>query len=174
MLLDLSQIILVICKILHHRIPRLQFLNVHHWHCQPAPEQAGTHGRRTFVDDGYQRHAFTSGSGREYFQIPECEAVHPYEPAFIYPRYGTNVFQSRMLGLFQIHQQGSGRCHSEREGIYGKTFQGFHIELPLEFLYGRIIDECPFIQSRYIVLVIELFLDSFSVASRNYQFFRSK
>ena len=79
-----------------------------------------------------------------------------------------------MMRLLQVEKQGSCGDDPQRERVYGEALQGVHPELPLEFLYGRIIDECPFIQSRYIVLVIELFLDSFPVASRNYQFFRSK
>ena len=41
-----------------------------------------------------------------------------------------------MLSLLQINEQCAGRCHTEREIVYGKPFQGIDAQLFFQLFNG--------------------------------------
>ena len=79
-----------------------------------------------------------------------------------------------MLGLFQIYEQGSGRCDSKRETVYGESLQGVHLELFLELGYRIVIYESPLFQSRNVEMVSILLACAFLVSSRHEELLRSE
>ena len=121
--LKTQQIILIINKMLNHRISVFQFLQIHNRHRQPGAEHTGSHRRRTLVHHFYQRCPFLSCRRSEYLQIAECESVHPHKSPLVYTRYRTYICQLLVLSLFQIYQQGTCRCDSKRKIIYSESFQ---------------------------------------------------
>ena len=67
-----------------------------------------------------------------------------------------------MLCLFQIDEQGAGRCNSQREVIYRKSFEGIYLELTFEFLDRIVIDEGPLFECGNIMMVTIALPDPFS------------
>ena len=106
--LETLQIILIINEMLNHRISIFQLLKVHHRHCQPCSQEAGSHRRGALVHDLDKRGSLLSCRGSEYFQITKGETVHPYERALVYAGYRADILQVGVLGLLQIDEQGSG------------------------------------------------------------------
>ena len=172
--LETLQVILAVDEVLDHRISVFQFLKVHHRHCQPCSQEAGSHRRGALVHDLDKRGSLLSRRGSEYFQITEGETVHPYERALVYAGYRADVLQVGVLGLLQIDEQGTGRSHSERESVNGKTLQGIHPELPLEPLDRTFIDEGPLFEGRDIVLVAVAFPRAFLISAGNEKLLRSE
>ena len=79
-----------------------------------------------------------------------------------------------MLCLFQIDEQGAGRCNSQREIIYSKSLEGIYLELTFEFLDRIVIDEGPFFECGNIIMVPIAFPDALFVTSRHEKLLRSK
>ena len=75
-----------------------------------------------------------------------------------------------MLCLFQIYEQGTGRCHSERKAVDCKTFERVDLELSFELLHGTVVDKCPFLKRRDVIMRTVTLAYAFFISSRHKEF----
>ena len=110
----------------HNVITGIELLQVHDWHGQPIPEHARSHGRGTFIKRFHKRYATGSRGTLEHFQVAQGELVHPHKPAFIYAPYRADILKTCVLGLLQVHKEGSGAANAKGVGIDGKALEALH------------------------------------------------
>ena len=130
----------------HDVIAGRQLLQVHRRHREPVAQHTGAHWRGTSVHHIHQGTAFRSGIAVENLEVAESETVHPHETPLIYPGYGAYVAQATVMGLFQVHQQGSCGTYAQRAAVHGIALQGIHLKLPAELFRAAVIDKGPFLE----------------------------
>ena len=130
----------------HDVIAGRQLLQVHRRHREPVAQHTGAHWRGTSVHHIHQGTAFRSGIAVENLEVAESETVHPHKTPLVYPGYGAYVAQATVMGLFQVHQQGSCGTYAQRAAVHGIALQGIHLKLPAELLRAAVIDKGPFLE----------------------------
>ena len=75
------------------------------------------------VNDLHKGMAFVAGSRSEDLQIPDSEAIHPYELRTVYPGNRADIAQAAVVGLFEIYEQGSRTADAKRAGVNGETLE---------------------------------------------------